>query len=280
MHDRPGPWQSGGNVVIDLQIRFQESAMSAFKSFALISAVALTAAFAPAPSNALDLDAMTDGERAAFRAEVRAYLLDNPEVLMEAIRVLETRDQQAQIAADVALAQANADALFNDGFSYVGGNPDGDITLVEFMDYRCGYCRQAFAEVEQLLELDGNIRFIIKEFPILGEQSMLAAQFAISTQQVAGDDAYKLVHDALMTLRSDITPDSLTRLGEAFALDTDAIFAAMDSAEVAAVINANQALAQRMQITGTPTFVVEDQMLRGYVPLPQMEQIVAVVRGE
>lgn len=254
--------------------------MSAFKSFALISAVALTAAFAPAPSNALDLDAMTDGERAAFRAEVRAYLLDNPEVLMEAIRVLETRDQQAQIAADVALAQANADALFNDGFSYVGGNPDGDITLVEFMDYRCGYCRQAFAEVEQLLELDGNIRFIIKEFPILGEQSMLAAQFAISTQQVAGDDAYKLVHDALMTLRSDITPDSLTRLGEAFALDTDAIFAAMDSAEVAAVINANQALAQRMQITGTPTFVVEDQMLRGYVPLPQMEQIVAVVRGE
>lgn len=254
--------------------------MSAFKSLALISAVALTAAFSPTPSNALDLDAMTDGERAAFRAEVRAYLLDNPEVLMEAIRVLETRDQQAQIAADVALAQANADALFNDGFSYVGGNPDGDITLVEFMDYRCGYCRQAFAEVEQLLELDGNIRFIVKEFPILGEQSMLAAQFAIATQQVAGDDAYKLVHDALMTLRSDITPDSLTRLGEAFALDTDAIFAAMDSAEVAAVINANQALAQRMQITGTPTFVVEDQMLRGYVPLPQMEQIVAAVRGE
>ena len=109
---------------------------------------------------------------------------------------------------------------------------------------------------------------------------MLAAQFAIATQQVAGDDAYKLVHDALMTLRSDITPDSLTRLGEAFALDTDAIFAAMDSAEVAAVIEANQELAQRMQITGTPTFVVEDQMLRGYVPLPQMEQIVAAVRGE
>jgi len=254
--------------------------MSVFKSFALISAMALTVAFAPTPSAALDLDAMTDGERAAFRAEVRAYLLDNPEVLMEAIRVLETRDQQAQVAADVALAQANADALFNDGYSYVGGNPDGDITLVEFMDYRCGYCRQAFAEVEQLLEVDGNIRFIVKEFPILGEQSMLAAQFAIATQQVAGDDAYKLVHDALMTLRSDITPDSLTRLGEAFALDTDAIFAAMDSAEVAAVINANQALAQRMQITGTPTFVVEDQMLRGYVPLPQMEQIVAAVRGE
>ena len=166
--------------------------MSVFKSFALISAMALTVAFAPTPSAALDLDAMTDGERAAFRAEVRAYLLDNPEVLMEAIRVLETRDQQAQVAADVALAQANADALFNDGYSYVGGNPDGDITLVEFMDYRCGYCRQAFAEVEQLLELDGNIRFIVKEFPILGEQSMLAAQFAIATQQVAGDDAYKL----------------------------------------------------------------------------------------
>jgi protein-disulfide isomerase len=232
------------------------------------------------PLAALELDQMTDAERESFRAEVRAYLLDNPEVLMEAIGILEQRESQAQAAADIALARNNADALFNDGHSWVGGNPDGDITLVEFMDYRCGYCRQAFAEVEQLLETDGNIRFIVKELPILGEQSVLAAQFAIAVQQVNGDDAYKTIHDALMSLRSDVTPDTLSRLADTFGLDPAPILARMNGPEVAAVIAENRALAQAMQISGTPTFVLEDTMLRGYVPLPQMQQIVAKVRQD
>jgi protein-disulfide isomerase len=232
------------------------------------------------PLAALELDQMTDAERESFRAEVRAYLLDNPEVLMEAIGILEQRESEAQAAADIALARNNADALFNDGHSWVGGNPDGDITLVEFMDYRCGYCRQAFAEVEQLLETDGNIRFIVKELPILGEQSVLAAQFAIAVQQVNGDEAYKTIHDALMTLRSDVSPDTLSRLADTFGLDPAPILARMNGPEVAAVIAENRALAQAMQISGTPTFVLEDTMLRGYVPLPQMQQIVAKVRQD
>lgn len=232
------------------------------------------------PLAALELDQMTDAERDAFRAEVRAYLLDNPEVLMEAISILEQRETAAQAAADIALARANADALFNDGHSFVGGNPDGDITLVEFMDYRCGYCRQAFPEVEQLLEQDGNIRFIVKELPILGEQSLLAAQFAIAVQQLNGDAAYKDIHDALMALRSDVTPDTLSRLADTFDLDAAPILAHMGGPEVAAVIAENRALAQALQISGTPTFVLEDTMLRGYVPLPQMEQIVARVRQD
>ena len=210
---------------------------------ALVPLLALTMA---GPAAAVDLSTMTDAERTAFRAEVRAYLLENPEVLMEAISVLDAREQQAQVSADVTLALANADALFNDGYSWVGGNPDGDITVVEFMDYRCSYCRRAFPEVEQLLAADGNIRFIVKEFPILGEQSLLAAQFAVATQIVEGDDAYKDVHDALMSIRSDITPDTLSQMGAAFGLDTDAIIAQLDSPEVSAVIAANHDLADRI----------------------------------
>jgi len=223
-------------------------------------------------------DAMSDAERAAFRAEVRAYLLENPEVLMEAIGVLEQREQMAQAQSDTDMAMINADALFNDGYSYVGGNPDGDVTLVEFMDYRCGYCKQAFAEVEQLLSADGNIRFIVKEFPILGEQSVLAAQFAVAVHQLHGDENYKLVHDALMTLRSDINSETLSRLSEGFDLEWEPILTRMSSPEVAEVLQQNQLLAQRLQISGTPTFVLEDQMLRGYVPLAQMQQIIAASR--
>jgi protein-disulfide isomerase len=232
------------------------------------------------PLAALELDSMTDQERAAFRAEVRAYLLENPEVLMEAIAVLDERDKAAQAANDRTLAVDNAAALFDDGYSFVGGNPDGNITLVEFMDYRCGYCKRAFEEVNQLLDRDGNIRFIVKELPILGEQSVLAAQFAIAVHQIHGDESYKAIHDALMTLRSDISPEVLARLADTFGLDPTPIMDRMGGPEVAAVINRNRELAQVMQISGTPTFVLEDTMMRGYLPLAQMEQVVAQVRAD
>ena len=241
----------------------------------LIAALAITIAL---PVQAFELDAMSDDERAAFRAEVRAYLLDNPEVLREAITILQQRDAQAQEEQDLSLARANAKALFDDGHSFVGGNPDGDITVVEFLDYRCGYCKRAFSEVTELVNADQNIRFVIKELPILGEQSVLAARFAIATQLLAGDEAYKDVHDTLMELRSDINEASLARVAQALGLDDAAIRAKMDSDDVNAIIAKNRALAQRMQISGTPTFVIGDQMVRGYVELSQMEQIVAAVR--
>lgn len=221
---------------------------------------------------------MSETERTAFRAEVRAYLLENPEVLMEAIAVLENRQEEAEAERDERLASINADALFNDGFSHVGGNPDGDITIVEFVDYRCGFCRRAHPEVAELIASDGNIRIITKEFPILGEQSLLASQFAIATKIVAGDAAYKEVSDALIALRSDVTPQSLSSLAQAFDLDTDAIFAEMESPAVQTVLANNRALGQRMQITGTPTFVFGDQMVRGYVDLNQMRAIVEAER--
>lgn len=224
--------------------------------------------------------AMTDAERADFRAEVRAYLLENPEVLMEAIGVLDGREQAAKSQNDVSLAQTYAAQLHEDPNSFVGGNPDGDIIIVEFMDYKCGYCKKAFPEVDGMIKADGNIRYIVKEFPILGDQSMLAAQFAIATKIVAGDAAYETVHNTLMEFRGDITQDMLDKLAGSLDLDVASITVEMQGAEVAGIINDNRLLGQAMQISGTPTFVVADQMLRGYVPRAQMEQIVGQIRDE
>jgi len=244
--------------------------MSTFAALALTG----TSAFA------LDLDAMSPAERDAFRAEVRAYLLDNPEVLMEAIGVLEARQEQAEAMRDEQLAEMNANALLDDGFSHVGGNPDGDITIVEFIDYRCGFCRRAHPEVAELVETDGNIRIITKEFPILGEQSVMASRFAVATKLIAGDTAYKDVSDALIALRSDVSEASLTALAEAYGLDAAAILTEMDSPAVGDILAANRALGDRMQITGTPTFVFGEQMVRGYVNLSQMRQIVEAERAD
>ncbi|MEH6776198.1 MAG: thioredoxin domain-containing protein, partial [Cereibacter changlensis] len=112
---------------------------------------------------------MTDAERSAFRAEVRAYLVENPEVLIEAMTALEAKQQADQANNDLALLRDNAEEIFNDPASWAGGNLEGDITLVEFVDYRCGYCRKAHDEVAELVKSDGNIRFVLKEYPILGE---------------------------------------------------------------------------------------------------------------
>ena len=244
------------------------------------AAFALMASLTTSPLAALDLAAMTAAERAAFQNEIRTYLLENPEVIMEAVAVLEERQAGQQADADASLVQVNGADLFEDANSFVGGNLEGGLTLVEFVDYRCGYCRKAHDEVAQLIEADGNIRFIVKEFPILGEASVVSSRFAVATKLVAGDEAYKAVSDALIKLKSDVEEPVLRALASSLSLDPDAILAKMESDEVTAVIAENRALGQRLNISGTPTFVMGNQILRGYMPLAQMQEIAEDIRSE
>ncbi|MCX7888967.1 MAG: DsbA family protein [Rhodobacteraceae bacterium] len=245
----------------------------------LVAALLLSAA-ALAPAQAFDITQMSDAERAQFRAEIRAYLLDNPEILIEVSQALEARQQAQQADADAGLIAANRDALFRDDHSFVGGNPEGSLTLVEFIDYRCGYCRKAHDEVAELVRSDGDIRYVVKEFPILGDESVLASQFAIATLRIAGPEAYAKVNRAFYeTFRGAVTRDTLTAFADGLGLDGAAIVAGMDAPEVTRVIEENHALAQKLQISGTPTFVLGDTMLRGYLPLDTMREIVAEVRG-
>ena len=242
-------------------------------------ALALSACLLGTTALAGGLGDMSDAERQAFRDEVKSYLLENPEVLIEAMDVLQGRDEQAAANRDLEMLATHKDAIFNDPASWVGGNPDGDITLVEFVDYRCGYCKKAHDEVAELVKSDGNIRFVLKEFPILGEESLVASQFAISVRQLHGDEPYKQVHDALIALRGSPDQATLTRMASDLGLDPAPIMARMTSPEVMAVIEANHALATTMEISGTPTFVIDQTMVRGYVPLDGMRQIVAGQRG-
>jgi protein-disulfide isomerase len=254
----------------------QTQGLPVLKKFLTACAATLLLA---APAAATDIADMTEAEQAAFGQAVRAYLLDNPEVIIEVIGVLESRQAAAAEANDQFLAQTYADDLFNDGYSFVGGNPEGDLNLVEFVDYRCGYCRKAHPEIEQLLETDGNIRFVLKEYPILGEESVIAARFAIAIRMIYGAEVYKEVHDTMMTSQFAMTEPVLRRLAGQFDLDADAVLAEMVSDAVSAEINANRLLGQQLQIDGTPTFVLESSFLRGYVPYDQMLAYVTQIRA-
>ena len=234
---------------------------------------------ATGPAAAFDISQMSPAEREAFGAEIRNYLLENPEIIMEAVQALEARQQQAQAAADKEIVAAHAAAIFDDDISWVGGNPDGDVTVVEFMDYRCGFCRRAAPEVAALLQSDGNVRLVVKEFPILGEQSVIMSRFAIATLQIAGDDAYKTVHDVMMAADGEMSEMRLRRIAMDLSLDADAILAHMSSPDVTQVIAQNRALAQSLNIQGTPSFIVGNEILRGFLPADQMELAVDQARG-
>lgn len=229
---------------------------------------------------AFEIETMSESERAAFRAEIRDYLLENPEVLMEAIAVLEERRaDEAAAQEQVLLEQYHAD-IFEDGYSWIGGNPEGDVTIVEFLDYRCGFCKRAHPEVQALLAGDGNIRMIVKEYPILGAESELASRYAIATKLLEGDEAYAAVHDELMEWDGPVNAGALQRIARTVGIsDHDAVLAEMESEAVTGIIAANRALAQVLQIQGTPSFIMEDNFVRGYVDLEQMQAIVADIRA-
>jgi len=221
---------------------------------------------------------MTDAETEAFGAAVRAYLLENPEVIMEAVAVLEQRQQQEEATSDLDLVAQYAEQLFNDGYSAVSGNPEGTIQIVEFSDYKCGYCKRAYPELLQLIEDNPDIRFVLKEYPILGAESILASRAAISVLVNEGDEAYERFHDALMRENGPLTELSLPLIAEGLGLDSAKMVEMMNSALVTQMIQSNRSLGQQMQVSGTPTFVIGTQMLRGYVPLAGMQQIVDETR--
>lgn len=243
---------------------------------AALAALLTTGLALPAAAE-FDPAKMTEAERAAFGEAVRAYLMENPQVLIESINVLEQRKAQDEAIADRQLVAQFKDELTNDGHSWVGGNLQGDLTVVEFIDYRCGVCRSVFNEIEDLVKTDGNIRIIYKEFPILGDQSDQAARFAIAVKQIGGDEAYKTAHDQLMTMRGNVTPEVLTAMAGEMKLDAAAVMTAMKSPEVEAVLAANQALGQKMNLTGTPAFVIGDELLRG-VPRSGLQPVVDQAR--
>jgi protein-disulfide isomerase len=239
-------------------------------------ALMLAAPFAAAQEQS---SPFTEGERAALRAEIRAYLLEHPELLLEVLRELEARQQAETAANDRALIAANADAIFDDGFSQVAGNPEGGLTVVEFFDYQCGYCRRAHPELTALMASDGDIRLIVKEMPILGPGSELASRAALATLIAAGPEAYAALHDRLLRLGGEVTDARLDALLTELGHDPAAIRAGMHDPEVDRRLAETRALAETLAISGTPTFVLGDRMLRGYLPPEAMQALLAEVRA-
>lgn len=251
-----------------------------FSSLARLAlpAIALAAAMAASPAGAQQATFSPEQEK-AIETLVRDYLIRNPEVLVEAMHALEARQQEQAGAKAKAAIAANAKALFDDGISYVAGNPKGDVTLVEFFDYRCGYCRQVQPSIQALLKEDPKLRVVYKELPVLGPPSVLASRAAIAALRQDKGAKYLAFHDLMMGFRGQLGETEVFRMAAAAGLDPEKLKAGMAKPEVEQLIRANLDLAEKLGINGTPGFVIGNQLVPGAIPLETMRKLVQEARG-
>ena len=210
---------------------------------------------------------MSATDRKATEAVVRAYILENPEILTEAAQILEQRAVAKRLdAAGSKLTTAFAGAS--------DGNPKGDVTLVEFTDYNCGFCRSSVADVQKMIGSDKNLRVVFREVPILSESSRDAAKWALAA---AKQGKHKAFHDAMF--EGDKPSDASIRLAAQKAgLDMAKAEADASSEVVSAEIEANLAMMQKLGVGGTPAFIIGDQILEGALGYDALKQAVADVR--
>ncbi len=219
----------------------------------------------------------TDMPKDEFRRRVRAYLLEHPEVIAEAVQMLFERQLAARQAAVQSVIRARADEIFRDPAAPVGGNPKGDVTLVEFFDYNCPYCRRVAPVMEEAEAGDPKLRIVYKEFPILGANSKFAARAALAAHR---QGKYVAFHKAMMKAKGGATPSSVLALAKEVGLDLERLKADMKDPEIEKAIERNLVLAQALRINGTPGFVVGEEIIRGATDLETLKGYIQKARAK
>ena len=212
---------------------------------------------------------LTSVDKTKLDEMIRNYIEENPRVIRDALQRLAEREEREQkLAALAFLEMTEGDPVL--------GNPDGSLVIYEFSDYNCGYCKRVFQTLQDLIASDGDIKIVIKEFPILSQSSVLAAQAGIAAQ---AQGVFPAFHRAMMTARGAISIDSILDAARSAGADLDRLQADMKSPEVAAIIERTRIAATKLEISGTPGLVIGSQVIPGAISLEQMCDIIAAERA-
>lgn len=239
----------------------------ALAGLALAGAMLLAAPLSAVSARAETIDATQRGE---IEAIIKDYLLKNPEIVRDAFVELERRQKVAENKARAETISRQGDILFNSTRQVVLGNPHGDVTMVEFFDYNCGYCKRSLGDMMRLLEEDANLKVVLKEFPVLGQGSVEAAQVAVALNMVA-PDKYLAFHQSLLTGRGQANAARARAVAKEVGVDMDALEKAIKDPEVAATIEEVYGLANSLGLTGTPSYVVGDEVVFGAVGYDELK---------
>lgn len=256
-------------------LSFLQTKSPMFSSFRLPLAACCLFLFAfTAPAGAAErFDAK---DKAAIETIIHDYLVENPEVLVKAFEELERRQGVAKLAETQAAVEKHRKAIYEDPGDYVAGNPDGDVTLVEFFDYQCGYCKRSFEPLMDFVEKDGNIRLVLKEFPILGPNSLLATKAAIAAKN---QGRYFDMHRALYEHKGGIDEDAIMSVAAGLGLDVARLKKDMGDPAIQDQVSRTYRLAEQLGVDGTPAFVVGGTMYPGAVDEARLEGMIQQARG-
>jgi len=207
---------------------------------------------------------------------IHDYLMSHPQVIVESVQKLREQEKVTQREQGASNLATFRDQLENDPLTPVAGNPNGDVTITEFFDYRCGYCKSTLSVVLQLLAEDSGVRLVLKEFPILSAESTIAARAALA----AGiQGKYFKFHNALMGARGSLGKDEIMDIAAKSGLDTSRLALDMETPHIQAQVDANHELAASLGIRGTPTFVIGNQILPGAIDVDTLRQIIQMMRA-
>jgi protein-disulfide isomerase len=242
-------------------------------AFLRIAAAALAVIFLAAPSRA----AMDAEQKQEIETIVRDYLLANPEVLEEAFKILQERRDKEEAAKQAKAVEESGDLIFNSQNQMVLGNPEGAVTLVEFFDYNCGYCKRAVSDMMALLDANADLRIVIKEFPILSEGSVEAARISVALKDVA-PDKYLEFHQELFARPGVANSAKALEVAKNLGLDVEALKTAAGAADVTDNIQEVHQLASTLNITGTPSYVIGNEIVPGAMGFDALQKKVEAMR--
>lgn len=232
----------------------------------------------PAPAAPAASEPLTETQVAAVREIIRDHLIANPEIIRDAIDELQRKEQEAEAAAQISTISADKDRLFSSSRQVVLGNPDGDVTLVEFFDYNCAYCKRAHADMKRLIDEDKSLRFVLKEFPVLGDGSVEAAHVGAAVNLIA-PDRYFAFHDALISERGQVNGERALAVAGDLGLDVAKLRETMASDEVKSTIAEVYDLANKLALTGTPSYVTLRDVIVGAVGYDALKASIEEVRA-
>lgn len=225
----------------------------------------------------MPVSAGTGGSQEDMRAMMRAWILDEPEIIIEAMQVLEARQRAAGMEQSVAAISENR-TLLSDLSTPGFGAADAAVTIVKFSDYQCGYCRSAHAVLAGSVADNPDVRVLVRELPILGEASEQAARLALAAWRLGGEEAFTLVHDMLFAASGALSMEMLTQISAETGIDLAALDAGMRSPEVTAILAETMALARALGVQGTPALVIGDSFFAGGLDATEMAAAIAAAR--
>jgi len=228
---------------------------------AIVSAATIVVIWRAAPG-VVDAPSSASGTMQKEQVEkiVRDYLTKNPEILVEMTTELDKRQQEEQAQQQDKAIGDNADALFRSDKSFAAGNPDGDVTVVEFFDYNCGYCRRAMPDVVKLVDTDDKVKLVFKELPIFGEESEQAAKGALAAHK---QGKYFEMHQKLFADPGKANKEKVLRIANELGLDVPQLEKDMESADIQASLDESRDLAQALGLQGTPLYLIGDRIIPG-----------------